>query len=163
MRVCQYKELQGGGGIKKYFAHRAAGHSPKLGVVLFSNGLQSQQHVMSCSCISFQVKPSLRELSDCGTDDVQRVEIVPDRKGRSESENEFEETALEQVANAVEEEGQDGGDEVLRAFAAHGEQLDGFHDTGGDGGDGEELPRFGNVRLDNVDLAALVGDDLEMQ
>jgi hypothetical protein len=49
---------------------------------------------------------------------VHRVEIVPDHKRHSESENEFEETALEQIANAVEEEGQDGGDEVLRAFAA---------------------------------------------
>ena len=49
---------------------------------------------------------------------MQRVEIVPDHKRHSESENEFEETALEQVANTVEEEGQDGGNEVLRSFAA---------------------------------------------
>ena len=60
----------------------------------------------------------------------------------------------------MEEEGEDGGNNVLGALAAHGEHPDGLDDAGGDGGDGEELAGGGDVGLDDVDLAALVWDDL---
>ena len=111
-------------------------HAPQFGVILGSKGLQHVENVVDRVHVVADVEPALLELAKGGADDVDAVEIEPNCGGNEGGEGELEEAALEQVADAVKEEGEDGGDDVFGLCAAHGEHLDCGDDAGGDGGDG---------------------------